>query len=140
MSYLIKHNTYKMVDSQPFDIPLPLSFELWLENEPLIKYEIDEFKNVSYRVLTYFTEKILTNTSRALLIDDIYFLLSSRCVQNNNPYINAILTSYGLNEYNPYKIILITKGILPSDSYWIKFSHEEIDYQTAKDIFSSYSI
>ena len=138
---IIKSNTYNVISTEPFDLPLPLEFELMCGNAKLAAYSIDEDMSVDYRFSVVANEKILTSTARALDIRDIYFLFSSRVFQDKTPFTAGELARFGLEDYNPYDILQKTHGIIPGDRYWIRFikeGEEPLSYKKAMAEFSQF--
>ncbi|MCL1904031.1 MAG: hypothetical protein FWF94_06425 [Oscillospiraceae bacterium] len=136
---IIKSNTYNVVNTEPFDIPLPLKFELMYGNGLLASYTIHEDGRVDYSFSSSAKEPILTSTARPLELNDIYFLFSSRVFQDKTPFTELELARFGLDEYNPYEIARKTHGIMPIDRYWIKFQgDEDMTYKKAERNFSNY--
>lgn len=138
MSKIIRANTYKLVDDTPFELRLPVSFQLWLEDTALAEYKVSSDKKVQFKELCDEISLIPTNCCRALTIGDIYFLLSSRVFPATAVFAQNELARFGLTEYNPYEIICKTHGILPNDKYWIKFPHEALSYNLALNEYKSY--
>ena len=128
---IIKSNTYTLVNTNPFDMPLPLSFELWNSDVRLATYNINEYGEIEYTFNQDTDCKILTSTSRKLTMNDIYFLLSARVFSDKSSDAQYRLYFLGLTAYNPYHIIRCTHGILPTDTYWIKFSDENLSFSQA---------
>ena len=136
---VIKSNTYNVVNTEPFDIPLPIEFELMYGNGLLASYSIHEDGQVDYSFSSTAKEPILTSTARPLELNDIYFLFSSRVFQDKTPFTESELMRFGIEEYNPYEIVRKTHGILPIDRYWIKFSDDKnLTYKKAEKNFTSY--
>jgi hypothetical protein len=137
---VIKSRTYNVVSTDPFDIPLPLEFELMSGNAMLASYKIHESGQVDYQFNGATKEKILTSTTRPLELNDIYFLFSSRVVPDKTPFTQEELDRFGLDEYNPYDILRKTHGILPNcpDCYWIKFAGEELTYKVVSKKFKEF--
>jgi len=135
---IIKSNMYNVVNTDPFDIPLPLEFELYCGNALLAAYKIHEEGKVDYSFNPASGDKILTSTHRPLDLRDIYFLFASRVFPDNMPYTHIELERFGVEEYNPYEIIRKTHGIMPADQYWFKFPGEELTYKKAAENFGDY--
>ena len=135
---IIKSFTYNVIDTEPFDFPRPLEFELYCGNALLAYYKVLENEQVDYRFNSKANEKILTSTNRPLELKDIYFLFSSRVFPDKAPFTQSELERFGLIEYNPYEILRRTHGIMPSDRYWIKFAGVELTYKKALEWFNEY--
>ncbi|GHU45529.1 hypothetical protein FACS1894120_0490 [Clostridia bacterium] len=135
---IIKGYTYKLVDSEPFDIPTPVEFELYNENTLLAVYSVGEDDSVDYSFNTNTNKRIPTATTRPLDMQDIYFLLASRVIPNKTPLTELELERFDVFEYNPYDIVRKTHAMLRGDSYWIKFKDEELTYRTAREDWKSY--
>ncbi|MDR0196884.1 MAG: hypothetical protein LBI36_01510 [Oscillospiraceae bacterium] len=137
---IIKSNTYNVVNTDPFDMPSPLEFEMFCGNSLLAAYKIHQDGRVDYSYNPASNEKVLTSTNRPLELRDIYFLFSSRVFPDKTPFTRNELDRFGIDEYNPYAIMRKTHGILPADRYWFKFSDETLTYKKASDDFNSYFI
>ncbi|MCL2071296.1 MAG: hypothetical protein FWH07_03570 [Oscillospiraceae bacterium] len=136
---IIKSNTYNVVSTDPFDIPLPLEFELMSGNSLLASYSIHEDGQVDYSFNPTAKDRILTSTARRLELNDIYFLFSSRVFQDKTPFTEGELRRFGIEDYNPYEVLRKTHGIMPIDRYWFKFSDEEdLTYKKAAKNFADY--
>ncbi|MCL2754346.1 MAG: hypothetical protein FWD35_01345 [Oscillospiraceae bacterium] len=135
---IIKSTTYAVIDTDPFDFPRPLEFELLCGNALLATYKVLENEQVDYRFNTKAGEKILTSTNRPLELKDIYFLFSSRVFPDKTPFTQAELTRFGLTEYNPYEILRRTHGIMPADRYWIRFAGEDLTHKKALEWWGEY--
>ncbi|MCL2634342.1 MAG: hypothetical protein FWD34_07525 [Oscillospiraceae bacterium] len=135
---VIKSNTYNVVNTEPFDIPKPLEFELLSGNSLLAAYTIQEDGRVDYSFNPGSKERILTSTSRPLDLNDIYFLLSSRVFPDKMPFTRNELDRFGIYEYNPYEIARKTHGIMPADRYWFRFFGEDLSFKKASEDFNSY--
>ncbi|MDR2559451.1 MAG: hypothetical protein LBC86_07920 [Oscillospiraceae bacterium] len=128
---VIKSHTYNIINPEPFEIPYPLVFELLSGNTLLAEYTISETGVVDYSFNPNAGEKILTSIRRPLLINDVYFLFSSRIFPDKTPYTAIELERFELDEYHPYAVIRRTRGMLPGDKYWLRFENEEINYKAA---------
>jgi hypothetical protein len=106
----------------------------------LAAYKINEDGRVDYSYNPAGNEKILTSTSRPLTLHDIYFLFSSRIFPDKTPFTAAELSRFGIEEYNPYEILRKTHGINPADSYWFKFSDDNITYKAALEEYEAYFV
>ena len=137
---IIKSLTYNVVSTDPFDIPLPLEFELMSGNSLLASYKIHENGQVDYKFNGAAKDRILTSTARPLELNDIYFLFSSRVFADKTPFTESELERFGVEEYNPYEILKKTHGVMPSplDRYWIKFAGESLTYKKVSDKFAEY--
>ena len=128
---LIKAHTYFPISSDPFDMPLPIKLELHHANTLMCIYSVQSDLTVDFSYNANTDVPMLTPTERYLTIDDIYYLLRSRVFQDN-PFVTPMeLARLGLEEYNPYQIILKTYGILPADAYWIKRSDDNSAFDDA---------
>lgn len=132
---IIKTGTYIPISSDAFSIPLPLRLELFWANTLLCAYRIDADMTVDFTYNINTDIPILTPVTRKLRIEDIYFLIRSR-IFDNSPNSEPILKSMGLEKYEPYEILMKTHGMLPSDSYWIKRSDEQLDFESAGKLFA----
>jgi hypothetical protein len=131
MGSVLKSNRYRLVDNNAFDMPLPMKFEVLKKEVPVAEYEISEDESVSYRIVTKYKEDMLTNIRRPIDISDIYYLFSCRVFQDKTPFTLFELSLLGLEKYNVYDILKITRGITPFDSYWIRFEGDNCDYGRA---------
>lgn len=128
---IIKAFTYYPISSDPFDMPLPIKFELHHANTLLCIYSVRDDLTVDYSYNANTDIPMLTIPDKSLTINDIYYLLRSR-VFMDDPFIAPMeLQRLGLTEYNPYDIILKTYGILPADAYWIKRSDDSSNFDDA---------
>ncbi|MCL2109762.1 MAG: hypothetical protein FWH20_10505 [Oscillospiraceae bacterium] len=135
---IIKHNTYNMVNPEPFEIPFPLVFELLSGNTLLAEYSISDAGVVDYSFNPNSNEKILTSVTRPLTINDIYFLFASRVFPDKTPYTAMELERFEIYEYHIYNIIRKTRGMLPGDKYWLRFENENITHKYALHEYLSY--
>ncbi len=122
MGNVLKSSRYRMISNRSFELPLPLKYELYREDEPVAEYEISADENVSCRIITRFKEEMLTPVHRSIGIADIYYFLSTRVFQDNTPFTYSELALLGLEKYSVYDILRKTRGITPFDRYWLKFS------------------
>lgn len=56
-------------------------------------------------------------------------ILSDRCWDKNRPDLDELLSSLGLDEYNPYEICKRTHGKMKQDSIWFRFPGEMLEYK-----------
>ncbi|HCD69042.1 MAG TPA: hypothetical protein DEQ68_00290, partial [Ruminococcaceae bacterium] len=136
MGFVLKCNRYRLVDNRSFELPLPMKFVLFKEDNPVAEYDISADERVSCRILTKYKELMLTPISRPLTISDIYFFLSSRVFQENTPFAANALSLVGLEKYSVLGIAKITRGITPFDDYWLKFDGDTFNYEQALDNFN----
>ena len=136
MGFVLKCNRYRLVDNRSFELPLPMKFVLFKEDNPVAEYDISADERVSCRILTKYKELMLTPISRPLTISDIYFFLSSRVFQENTPFAANALSLVGLEKYSVLGIAKITRGITPYDEYWLKFDGDTFNYEQALDNFN----
>ncbi len=136
MGKILKAYRYRLVDNHAFDLPLPLSFEVYREDMAVARYNISEDEAVSYEILTKFKENMLTTIRRPLMISDIYYLFSCRVFQDKTPFTYPELTLMGLEKYSVYEILRRTHGITPFDEYWLKFEGESLTYDEALEQFN----
>ena len=135
MGKILKAYRYRLVDNHAFDLPLPLSFEIYREDMAVASYEISEDEAVSYTILTKFKEYMITTIRRPLTISDIYYLFSCRVFQDKTPFTYPELSLMGLEKYSVYEILRRTHGITPFDEYWLKFEGESLTYDEALEQF-----
>lgn len=135
---VIKSKSYNVISTEPFDLPFPCQFELLCGNTLLAQYRISEQGIVDYSFNPNTSEKFLTPTNRPLVLNDIYFLLSSRVFPDKGPFTMMELERFELTEYNPYDIALKTHGILPIDKYWLRFEGEEYKYKQVLQDYHGY--
>ncbi len=137
---IIKANTYIPISGEPFEMPLPLKLELLWANNLLCVYSIAEDETVDYTYNINTDIPILTPVTRQLKISDIYYLLRSR-VFRGSPYVApSELERFGLSEYNPYRIVRKTYGILSGDCYWLRRSGDKTDYASACEQYRDYYV
>lgn len=136
MSRLIKANTYIPVSSEPFDMPLPLKFELLCMNTLLCVYTVAEDGTVDFAYNSNTDIPILTPIDRRLNINDIYYLFRSRVFPENPYTVTQDLERLGLTDYNPYSIAVQTHGILPTNAYWLRFAGEKLSYSEAWQLYT----
>lgn len=128
---LIKAHTYYPISSDPFDMPIPIKFELYHSNTLLCIYSVKDDLSVDYSYNANTDIPMLTPPDKFLKLSDIYYLIRSR-VFREDPFTTPMeLQRLGLEEYNPYEIILKTYGILPADAYWIKRSGDSATFDDA---------
>ncbi|MCH5204488.1 MAG: hypothetical protein J1F03_07050, partial [Oscillospiraceae bacterium] len=125
MGNVIKSSRYRMISNHSFELPLPLKYELFREDNPVAEYEVSSEEKVSCRILTKFKEEMLTPVQRPIVMSDIYYFLSTRVFQDNTPFTYSELALLGLEKYNVYEILRKTRGITPYDKYWLKFSGDD---------------
>jgi hypothetical protein len=135
---IIKSLTYNVVDTEPFELKLPVEFELFCGNTLLASYKVYEGGQVDYQFNPKAKDKILTSTLRPLTLEDIYFLFTSRVFPNQTPFTQIELDRFGVEEYNPYEIVRRTHGIMPTDRYWVKFAGEDLNHKKALEWFNHY--
>lgn len=106
-------------------------FSTYWENEKTSDIEIDDNRNVTYR---YYTD----NVARAPYMfenptyEQIEEFVKSRCVNEKRENLKEYLNDIGLTEYNPWRIIEITHGVMWEDLLWIKFPGENIKWEDVK--------
>ncbi len=132
---IIKTGTYIPISPESFSLPLPLRLELFWANTLLCAYRIDSDMTVDFTYNINTDIPILTPVTRKLKIEDIYFLIRSR-IFDNSPYSAPMLKQLGLEKYEPYEILMKTHGMLPTDSYWIKRSDEQLNFEGAGKMYS----
>ncbi|MCL2085972.1 MAG: hypothetical protein FWH05_00055 [Oscillospiraceae bacterium] len=135
---IIKSNSYNVINSEPFDIQLPCEFELWWGNTLLSQYRISEDGVVDYSFNPETDIKILTSTKRALSLNDIYYLISSRVFPDKTPFTALEMARFGITEYNPFIIATVTHGMFLVDKYWFRFSDQELSYKSALEDYQRY--
>ena len=136
MGFVLKCNRYRLVDNRSFELPLPMKFVLFKEDNPVAEYDISADERVSCRILTKYKELMLTPINRPLAISDVYFFLSSRVFQENTPFAASALSLVGLEKYSVLEIAKITRGITPFDDYWLKFDGDTFNYEQALENFN----
>ncbi len=132
---IIKSGSYIPVSSDAFALPLPLRLELFWANTLLCAYRINSDKTVDFTYNINTDIPILTPVTRKLKIEDIYFLIRSR-IFDNSPCSAPMLKQLGLEKYEPFEILLKTHGMLPTDSYWLKLSDEQLDFEDAGKMYA----
>ena len=137
MNTILKSSRYRMISNRSFELPLPVKYELYREDNPVAEYEITAEEKVSFRILTKYKEDMLTPIYRPLDISDIYYFLSTRVFQDNTPFTYSELSLLGLEKYNVYDIVRKTRGITPYDRYWLKFDGDSCTkYEEAVKTFN----
>ena len=128
---VIKARTYFPISSDPFEMPIPIKFELHHANTLLCIYSVKNDLSVDYSYNANTDIPMPTPPDKYLTINDIYYIIRSRVFQDN-PYTPPMeLERLGLEEYNPYEIILKTYGIMPADAYWLKRSDDSSSFDDA---------
>ena len=128
---IIKAHTYMPISSEPFDMPLPLKFELHHANTLLCVYSVTADETVDYSYNANTDIPMPTPSYKALKMSDIYYIIRWR-VFRDDPYFTPMeLQRLGLEEYNPYQIMLKTYGILPTDAYWLKRADDPAAFEDA---------
>ncbi len=131
MSRIIKARTYLPISSDPFDMPIPVKFELYHANTLLSIYSVRDDKTVDYSYNANTDIPMLLPPDKHLHIGDVYYVIRSR-VFPENPFTAPMeLQRLGLETYNPYDIIKVTYGIMPTDAYWIKTSDDRATFDDA---------
>lgn len=64
--------------------------------------------------------------------EQMYEFLESRCMPKGRTCLPEYLACMGLNEYNPYKIVKITHGVMWEDFLWLKFPGEDVSWDEVK--------
>ena len=137
MGTIIKSSRYRMISNRSFELPLPIKYEVFREDNPVAEYEISAEGKVNCRILTKFKEEMLTPIYRPMDISDIYYFMSSRVFQDNTPFTYSELSLLGLEKYNVYDILRKTRGITPYDCYWLKFEGDSCcNYDEALKTFN----
>ncbi len=136
-SKVVKYNTYRLIDNNSFELPLPFRFEVLKKDFPVAEYEINEDERIVCNVITKHKEDVLTPLRRPLSLSDIHYLFSCRVFQNFTPYTAHMLRCVGLEKYNVLDIITRTHGIIPYDNYWIRFNGEQLNYEQATETFDA---
>ncbi len=136
-SKVVKYNTYRLIDTNSFELPLPFRFEILKKDFPVAEYEILDEDNVVCNIITRHKEDMITPIARPLSLSDIHYLFSCRVFQNFTPYTAHMLRCVGLEKYNVFDIITRTHGIIPYDNYWLRFNGESLSYEQASSAFDS---
>ncbi len=135
-STIVKRNTYRLVDSSSFELPVPFRFEVMKKDVTIAEYEIIDGDNIVCNIATKHKEDMLTTVHRPLVISDIHFLFSCRVFQDFTPYTQNMLDRVGLQKYNVLDILYKTHGVIPYDSYWIRFEDEQLTYEEVYGYFN----
>ena len=128
---IIKASSYYPISSDPFEMPIPIKFELYHANTLLCIYSVKNDFAVDYSFNENTDIPLLTPPDKHLTINDVYYLIRSRVFMDNPFTAPAQLAKLGLTEYNPYEIIKKTYGILPADAYWIKTANDRATFDDA---------
>ncbi|MBQ8195858.1 MAG: hypothetical protein IJZ47_10900, partial [Oscillospiraceae bacterium] len=134
---VVKYNTYRLIDNNSFELPLPFRFEMFKKDLPVAEYIINEEEDIICNVITKHKEDVLTPLRRPLSLSDIHYLFSCRVFQDRTPYTAHMLKCVGLEKYNVYEIITRTHGIIPYDNYWIRFDGEQLNFEQATELFDA---
>ena len=129
--HIIKAYSYYPISSDPFDMPIPIKIELHHANTLLCIYSVKDDLAVDYSYNANTDIPMLTPADKYLTINDIYYLIRSRVFMEDPFYAPMQLQRLGLEEYNPYEIMLKTYGILPADAYWLKRSDDSTTFDDA---------
>ncbi|MGN0687480.1 MAG: hypothetical protein ACI4KA_05185, partial [Oscillospiraceae bacterium] len=134
---IVKANTYRLIDTDSFELPLPFRFGVYKKDYHIADYEITEDEQIVCRIVTKYKEDMITTIHRPLTIADIHYLFSCRVFQDCTPYTYQMLRNVGLEKYNVRDIIMKTHGVIPYDNYWIRFEGEDyLDYDTVRNNFN----
>jgi len=133
---VVKANTYRLIDANSFELPLPFRFEVYKKDYHIADYEITEDEQIICTIVTKYKEDMITTVHRPLTISDIHYLFSCRVFQDHTPYTYQMLKNVGLEKYNVRDIIMKTHGVIPYDNYWIKFEgDDDLDFETVQNNF-----
>jgi len=64
--------------------------------------------------------------------EQMYDFLESRCMPKKRHCLSEYLNACGLTEYDPYKIVKVTHGVMWEDFLWLKFPEENIVWEDVK--------
>ncbi len=134
---VVKRNTYRLIDANSFELPLPFRFEVYKKDYHIADYEINEDGEIICNIITKYKEDMITTIHRPLTISDIHYLFSCRVFQDCTPYTYQMLKNVGVEKYNVRDIIRKTHGVIPYDNYWIKFEDDDdsLDFETVQENF-----
>jgi len=65
-------------------------------------------------------------------LERVYLFLESRCMDRNRDCLDEYLDWLGLDEYNPYKIVKKTHGVMWEDFFWLRFPGEDITWKDVR--------
>ena len=134
---IVKYNTYRLVDNNSFELPVPFRFEVMKKDITVAEYEIIDSENIICNIVTKHKEDMLTTVRRPLTVSDIHFLFSCRVFQDFTPYTALMLERVGLKKYNVLDILYKTHGVIPYDNHWIRFEGETLDHETVTLAFNN---
>jgi len=134
---IVKYNTYRLVDNNSFELPVPFRFEVMKKDITVAEYEIIDSENIICNIVTKHKEDMLTTLRRPLTVSDIHFLFSCRVFQDFTPYTALMLERVGLKKYNVLDILYKTHGVIPYDNHWIRFEGETLDHETVALAFNN---
>ncbi len=136
-SKVVKYNTYRLIDNNSFELPLPFRFDIYRKEYLVAEYEITEDERVECNIITKHKENMITPVHRPLTLSDVHYLFSCRVFQDMTPYTAHMLKCVGLEKYNVLDIITRTHGIVPYDNYWLRFGDEDLNYELATESFNA---
>ncbi len=65
-------------------------------------------------------------------VEQMYDFLETRCMPKQRTQLQEYLDDLGLDEYDPWKIVKITHGVMWEDYLWLKFPGENITWKDVK--------
>lgn len=65
-------------------------------------------------------------------IESVATALELRCIPKERPDVDEVLGWMGINGYNPFEIVKVTHGYVPSDNLWIRFEGEDLKWEDVK--------
>ena len=112
------------------------SFETWFQNRKTSDVSI----SADRAVVTYTVSPAIQNVIELpfgfredITLEDVYQFLESRCMpKGRKDQMQEYLVGLGLEEYNPWKIVKKTHGVMWEDFLWLRFPEEELTWEDVK--------
>ncbi len=88
-------------------------------------------KNVSYQYYTREIPKVPFLFDNPT-VEQMYHFLEERCMPRRPRQLQEYLDYLGLKEYDPWKIVQITHGVMWEDFLWLRFPGEDLRWEDVK--------
>jgi len=110
-------------------------FSVLYENKKTADVQVSE-DAVDYRVYVDLNDRGMRThvpfCFQNVSMENLYDFLESRCMPKDRTCLEQYLKDLNLDEYNPYKIVRITHGVMWEDNLWLKFPDETVTWEDVR--------
>lgn len=125
-------NIEKLVEDIIENRPKTIEFEYLKKDKVVARVYVDVENNRVEQEM--FTDNILDvpipNPKKN--IETLMYFFETRCFPRTRANAKQLLNDLGLDAYNPYDIVKVTRGRLWDDYYWIRFKGDEATFEDIK--------